>query len=279
MGMSVSTNITALNAQRALNSTKGALDRTMEKLSSGSRINKASDDAAGLAISENLKAQMRGLKQANRNTQDGISLMQLAEGSLGEVGNMLVRMRELSIQAASDTISDRERQLTGAEYNQLMAEIDRISETVEFNGTKLLNGEGQSFDFQVNTRNSDSGDRISFEPSEADSSSVALGVRFSNIFSKEGAQNSLDVIDGAIARVSGLRAHFGSIQGRLNSTTENLNASLESMAIANSRIRDSDIAEESSELAKRNIMLQSGTSVLAQANQQPALALSLLNKG
>ncbi|MBC7419093.1 MAG: flagellin FliC [Bdellovibrio sp.] len=278
MGMRIGTNITALNAQHSLSITKGALDRTMEKLSSGSRINKASDDAAGLAVSENLKAQMRGLKVANRNTQDGISLLQTAEGSLAEVGNMLVRMRELSIQASSDTITDRERKMTGGEYNQLMAEIDRISASTEFNGTKLLNGEGESFDFQVNTKNSNTIDRISFEPSEADTNTIALGVRFSNIFSKQGAQQSLDIIDRAIQGVSGLRAHFGSIQSRLNSTVENINTSLESMATANSRIRDSDIAEESSELAKRNLMLQSGTAVLAQANQQPGQALSLLNK-
>lgn len=279
MGMRIGTNITALNAQRSLSMTKSSLDRTMERLSSGSRINKASDDAAGLAVSENLQAQMRGLKVANRNTQDGISLLQVAEGNLSEVGNMLVRMRELSIQAASDTISDRERKMTGMEYDQLMAEIDRISETTEFNGTKLLNGEGERFDFQVNTKNSNVTDRISFDPSEADSNSVALGVRFSDIFSKEGAQNSLEVIDGAIQKVSGLRAHFGSIQSRLNSTVENLNSSLENMAAANSRIRDSDIAVESSEMARQNIMLQAGTSVLGQANQQPGMALSLLNRG
>ncbi|MBC7741074.1 MAG: flagellin FliC [Bdellovibrionaceae bacterium] len=279
MGMRIGANITALTAQRTLASTKSALDRSMQKMSSGSRINKASDDAAGLAVSETLKAQMRGLKQANRNTQDGISLLQTGEGALSEVGNMLVRMRELSIQAASDTINDRDRQLTGKEYTQLMAEIDRISESTEFNGTKLLNGEGQSFDFQVNTKNSDMVDRISFEPAEADSSSVALGVRFSNVFDKESAQNSLQIIDNAIGHVSQLRAHFGSIQSRLNSTVENLNSSLESMATANSRIRDADIAEESSEMAKQNIMLQSGISVLAAANQQPGQALSLLNKG
>ncbi len=279
MGMRIGTNITALNAQHTLGITKSALDRTMEKLSSGSRINKASDDAAGLAVSENLKAQMRGLKVANRNTQDGISLLQTAEGNLSEVGNMLVRMRELSIQAASDTISDRERAMTGSEYSQLMAEIDRISATTEFNGTKLLNGEGQRFDFQVNTKNSNVTDRISFDPSDADASTVALGVRFSDIFSKEGAQNAIDVIDSAITQVSSLRARFGSLQSRLISTVENLNSSLESMATANSRIRDSDIALESSEMAKQNIMLQAGTSVLGQANQQPGMALSLLNKG
>jgi flagellin len=279
MGMRIGQNITALTAQKTLSSTKGALDRSMQRLSSGSRINKASDDAAGLAVSETLKASIRGLKQANRNTQDGISLIQTGESALSEVGNMLSRMRELSIQAASDTINDRDRELTGREYNQLKAEIDRISESTEFNGTKLLNGEGKSFDFQVNTKNSPTVDRISFEPSEADSSSIALGVKFTDIFHKAGAQDSLEVIDNAIAHVSELRAHFGSIQSRLNSTVENLNGSLESMAAANSRIRDTDMAEESSEMAKQNIMLQSGISVLAQANQQPGQALSLLNKG
>lgn len=277
MGMRISTNITALNTQRSLGQTKSSIDRAAERLSSGSRINKASDDAAGLAISENLQSHMRGLKQSNRNAQDGISLLQTAEGSLAEVGNILVRMRELSIQAASDTIGNRERALLGQEYNHMMEEIDRISNAAEFNGTPLLNGSAGTLDFQVNTRNSNEVDRVRFDATEADSGTLSLGVHFSGVESKQAAQESLMAIDGAIKNVSSLRAKFGAIQSRLNSSIENINSSLENMSATNSRIRDADIAEESSEMSKKNIMLQAGTSVLAQANQQPGLALSLLH--
>lgn len=279
MGMRVSTNITALNAQRSLGQTKSSIDRAAERISSGSRINKASDDAAGLAISENLKSHMRGLKQSNRNAQDGISLLQTAEGALGEVGNILVRMREVGIQAASDTISDKERALINNEYTQLKAEIDRIANSTEFNGTSLLNGSGGTLDFQVNTRNSNDVDRVTFDAAAADAGTLSLGVHFSGVESKQAAQESLSDIDNAIRNVSSLRAQFGAIQSRLNSSIENINGSLENMAATNSRIRDADLAEESSEMSKKNIMLQAGTSVLAQANQQPGLALSLLNKG
>jgi flagellin len=279
MGMRISSNITALTAQHALGQTKVSLDKAFERLSSGSRINKASDDVSGLSISENLKSNMRGLKQANRNAQDGISLLQIGEGALSEVGNILVRLRELGMQASSDTVGDRERKMIGKEYDQLLNEIDRISAVTEFNGTTLLNGAGDVINLQINTKNSNEGDRISFDASNADTRTEALGVNFTNVYDKFSAQESLSVIDQAIQHVAGLRADFGSIQSRLNSTVENLNTNLENLAASNSRIRDADIAEESSEMAKKNIMLQAGTSVLAQANQQPGLALSLLNKG
>jgi flagellin len=279
MGMRISTNTTALKAQQSLGQTKMALDKAFEKLSSGSRINKASDDVSGLAISENLKSNMRGLKQANRNAQDGISMLQVGEGALSEVGNILVRLRELGMQAASDTVGDRERQMVSQEYTQLLNEIDRIAAVTEFNGTALLNGTGDVINFQINTKNSDVGDRITFDTSKSDTRTESLGVRFSRVTDKFSAQESLSIVDKAIQHVAELRADFGSIQSRLNSTVENLNTNLENLAASNSRIRDADIAEESSELAKKNIMLQAGTSVLAQANQQPGLALSLLNKG
>ena len=278
MGMRISTNTTALRAQQTLMGSKRALDKSMEKLASGSRINRASDDAAGLSISENLKSHIRGLIQANRNAQDGISFLQTAEGALTEVSQILIRMRELGIQAASDTIGDNERALTGKEFDQLTNEIDRIAQSTEFNGTPILNGNGGTINIQTNTRNSALADRISFDASAANATSAAIGVKFANIYDKASAQQSLDTIDKAIQQVSGLRADFGAMQNRLNSTVENINASVENMSASNSRIRDTDIAEESSELAKKNIMLQAGTSVLAQANQQPGLALSLLNK-
>lgn len=279
MGLRIGTNVIALNAQKALWGSKNKMDTAMSRLSSGNRINKASDDAAGLAISENMKAQMRGLKQANRNAQDGISLVQTAEGSLSEVSNMLIRLRELGVQAASDTIGDRERGLANIEYSQLLEEIDRITGSAEFNGTKLLNGSGGNLDFQIGVQNSIDFDRISFDASQADAGTLALGLDLTSVLDKVSAQNSLASVDGAINYVNQLRAGFGALQNRLNSTVEGLQTSLENLSASNSRIRDADIAEESTELAKQNILLQAGTSVLAQANQQPSLALQLLGKG
>ncbi len=279
MGLRISTNTTSLRAQQSLGQNKAMLDKTFEKLSSGSRINRASDDASGLALSETFKSNMRGLKQANRNAQDGISLLQVAEGALSEVGNMLIRMRELGIQAASDTVGDRERKMVSLEYNQLKKEIDRIAATTEFNGTALLSGAGEMINFQINTKNSDLGDRISFDSSKSDTRTEAIGIKFTDVIDKESAQASLAALDSAIGQIADVRADFGSIQSRLNSTVQNLNTSVENLAASNSRIRDADVAEESSELAKKNVMLQAGTAVLVQANQQPGLALSLLNKG
>lgn len=276
MGLRIGTNVTALNAQKALYGTKNKMDTAMARLASGNRINKSADDAAGLAISENIKAQMRGLKQANRNAQDGISLIQTAEGALNEVSNMLIRLRELGVQAASDTIGDRERGLANIEYSNLLEEIDRITGSAEFNGTPLLNGTGGLLDFQIGVRNSPQFDRISFNTAQADGGTTALGLDLTSILDKPSAQNSLANIDQAINQVSQLRAGFGAIQNRLNSTVEGLQTSLENLATANSRIRDADIADESTELAKQNILLQAGTSVLAQANQQPNIALQLL---
>ena len=276
MGLRIGTNVTALNAQKALWGTKNSMDRAMARLSSGSRINKASDDAAGLAISENLKAQIRGNKQANRNAQDGISLIQTAEGSLGEVGNMLIRLRELGVQAASDTIGDKERSLANVEFAQLLEEIDRITGSTEFNGTPLLSGTGGNLDFQIGVKNSPEFDRITFDAAAADAGTMALGLNLSNVLDKMSAQESLSQIDFAISYVNQLRAGFGAIQNRLNSTVENLQTSVENLSAANSRIRDADIADESTELSKQNILLQAGTAVLSQANQQPTLALQLL---
>ena len=278
MGMRVSTNITALKSQQALGGTKRSMDQAMARLSSGSRINKASDDAVGLAISENFKSQLRGIKQANRNAQDGISMIQISEGGLTQISNNLVRLRELAIQAASDTNSDRERNLLNTEYQQMLSEIDRIAGSTEFNGTQLLAGVGESIDFQVNTKNSPEIDRISYDPSRADASTIALGVDFCSVATKVDAQESLSNIDDAINQVNSLRSNLGAMQSRLTSTVETLMESEQNIATANSRIRDADIAEESSEFAKQNVLMQTGTAILAQANQQNNLALNLLQK-
>ncbi len=279
MGMRINSNLQALNTQRAIWGTRKSMDSVMSKLSSGSRINKASDDAAGLAISEAMKAQMRGMKQANRNAQDGISFIQTAEGGLAEISNILIRLRELGVQAASDTIGDRERALLDTEYAQMLDEVDRISLSTEFNGSSILAGKGDRIDFQINTRNNDFVDRISFDTSVADTTTPSLGIDLASVTSKEAARESLTKIDTAINQVNNVRSEFGAMQNRLNSTVENIQSSVENLATANSRIRDADLAEETSELAKQNVLLQAGVSVLSQANQGNNLALQLLQKG
>lgn len=278
MGLRINTNTASLNAQRNLVGTKLGLDKSLERLSSGFRINRAGDDAAGLAISENLKAQIRGLKQASRNAQDGVSLVQVAEGSLNEISSILIRLRELGVQAASDTIGPVERQFLNVEYDQLVSEIDRIADGTEFNGTQLLSGTGSILDFQVGTRNDPNIDRLSFDASKADANAAALGVNLTSVADKASAQNALSALDSAIVSVSAMRADFGAIQNRLQSTISNIGVSVENMSAANSRIRDVDVAEETSELTKNNILLNAGTSVLAQANQTSQTALGLLNK-
>lgn len=276
MSLRIATNIASINGQRQLFNTNNNMMRSLERLSSGYRINKAADDAAGLAISENLRAQIRGLKQANRNANDGISMVQVAEGGLSEVSNMLIRMRELSIQSASDTIGDTERQFTNVEFQQLKSEIQRVSEVTQFNGTPLLSGVGGILDFQIGVHNDPFNDRISFDSSAANSTLTSLGVSGETIGSKQGAQLSLDVIDEAIVKVNSMRANFGALQNRLTSTINNINISHENLSAANSRIRDTDVAEESAAMAKNNILLQAGVSVLGQANSIPNLALKLL---
>lgn len=278
MGLRINTNTASLNAQRTLWGTKLGLDKSLERLSSGYRINRAGDDAAGLAISESLRAQIKGLKQASRNAQDGISLVQVAEGSMNEISTILIRLRELAVQAASDTIGPVERQFLNVEYDQLVSEIDRVADGTEFNGTQLLAGVGSILDFQVGTRNNPEIDRISFDASKADANSAALGVNLTSVSDKASAQNSLTAIDNAIVSVSAMRADFGAIQNRLQSTVSNIQVNIENMSAANSRIRDVDVAEETSELTKNNILLQAGSSVLAQANQSSNVALQLLNK-
>ncbi|MFN3696157.1 MAG: flagellin [Pseudobdellovibrio sp.] len=276
MGLRIATNVAALNAGKNLYSLGIKQNTSMARLSSGYRINQASDDAAGLAISESLKAQIRGLKQANRNANDGISLVQVAEGGLGEVANMLVRLRELGVQAASDTISDRERVLTNVEYQQLKEEIERLSQSTKFNGTPLLNGQGGVLDIQVGNQNDPFLDRISFRAEQSNATLENLMIKDSSVVNKSEAQVSLAQVDEAINRVNAMRAGLGAFQNRLQSTSQNLLTAEENYAAANSRIRDTDIAAESTELSKNNILMQAATSVLGQANTQSQLALKLL---
>lgn len=276
MGLRISTNVASLNAQKNLVGTQRDMGRSLARLSSGFRINQASDDAAGLAISENLRGQIRGLRQANRNANDGISLVQVAEGGLNEVSNMVIRLRELAVQASSDTIGDTERKFLDVEYQQLKSEIQRVTEVTKFNGRDLLNGTGGVIDIQVGTNNDPFKDRISFNASAANASLTALGLSAESLAEKEMAQTSMDVLDRALVSVNAIRANFGAMQNRLQSTSANIMVSDENLSAANSRIRDADIAAESAELTRNNILMQAGVSVLGQANNMSNIALKLL---
>lgn len=277
MGLRIATNVASLNAQKNLVGNQRNLDQSLARLSSGMRINKAADDAAGLAISENLRGQIRGLRQASRNSNDGISLVQVAEGGLTEISNMLIRLRELGVQAASDTIGDTERKFLDVEYQQLKSEIQRISEVTRFNGRDLLNGTGGVIDIQVGTYNDPFKDRISFNASAANASLESLAMTAESVAQKESAQNSLDVLDRAMVSVNAIRANFGAMQNRLQSTVANIAVADENLSAANSRIRDADIAAESAELTRNNILMQAGVSVLGQANNMSNIALKLLS--
>ncbi|MBI3535855.1 MAG: flagellin FliC [Deltaproteobacteria bacterium] len=279
MGLRINTNVPSLIAQRNLRSTRGSLDRTLERLSSGYRINHAGDDAAGLAISESLRAQLRGLSQAERNSQDGISVVQVAEGALAEVSNILIRMRELGVQAASDTIGPTERKFLDTEFQQLLEEIDRISNSTEYNGVSLLNGTGSAFEIQIGTGNNPIIDRVKlFDSSATDINVISLGINLASVNDKVSAQNSLSAIDHSISMVTKIRAEFGAMQNRLQSVINNIAINKENIAAANSRIRDADLAEEATELTKNQILMQSGVAVLSQANATAKAALGLLNQ-
>lgn len=276
MGMRISTNMAAISAQHALVGSQREMQKSMAQLSSGSRITKSADDAAGLAISENLKSQIRSISQAGRNANDGVSLIQTAEGGLSEISNIMTRLRELSIQGSSDTISDKERVLLDKEVQQLKSETERIAQTTTFGTQKLINGAGATFDFQVGIHNNKAEDRISFNASETNATASSLGIDSFDFTTKEGAQSALETLDNAQSMVSGYRANLGALQNRLESTISNTSTQYESLSAANSRIRDTDIAQASSELTRNNILLQASTATLSQANQVPAMALKLI---
>lgn len=276
MGFRINTNVSSLAAQRSLSVNGRESESNLAKLSSGSRITKAADDAAGLAISEKMKANIRSLKQADRNANDGISMIQTAEGGLNESSSILTRMRELAVQTSSDTVGDTERGMSNMEYQNLKLELERISQVTEFNGKKLLNGEGDKYDFQVGANNDAFQDRISFDAKQVNSGLGALGVSELDVSSKEGSQESLAALDSAIEKVSGSRAFLGGIQNRLVSTSNNLQVNVENMSAANSRIRDVDYADATATKAKNDILSSAGTSVLAQANMSGQNALKLI---
>jgi flagellin len=276
MGFRINTNIASIAAQRNLGVNNRESESVLSKLSSGTRITKAADDAAGLAISEKMKANIRSMKQADRNANDGISMIQTAEGGLNEVSSILTRMRELAIQTASDTVGDSERTMTNMEYQNLKQELDRISQVTEFNGAKLLDGNGKKYDFQIGVNNDDFQDRIGYDSAQVNARIDDLGVSELDVMSKEGSQASLANVDQAIEKVSGYRAFLGAIQNRLTSTSNNLQVNVENLSQANSRIRDVDYADATAQQAKNSILTAAGTSVLAQANASGQSALKLI---
>jgi len=276
MSFRINTNVSSISARTALGKISNEQNGVLSKMASGSRIVSASDDAAGLAISEKLKSNIRSMSQANRNANDGISMIQVAEGGLNEVQNILTRLRELSIQSSSDTVGDSERGFLDLEYQNIKSELQRITETTEFNGVSLLNGSGDTLEFQIGVNNSELNDRIKYEPQMMNSGLGSLGIDGISAASKGGAQEALSQIDDAITKVSGQRAQLGALQNRLTTTSNNLNVATENMAAANSRIRDVDYAEVTAQNTKNNILTQAGTSVLTQANASGNAALRLL---
>ncbi len=270
--MRINHNIAALNTHRQLNSATNAQSKSMEKLSSGLRINRAGDDAAGLAISEKMRGQIRGLEQGSRNAQDGISMLQTAEGALNETHDILQRMRELSVQSSSDTNVTADREAIDEEYQALAKEIDRISDETEFNTQKLWDGTTTDVDFQVGAN---TGQTISFSFSNQDTATL-MGAAAGDLKTKTGAQAELTKLDTAIAAVSTTRAQLGATQNRLEHTINNLNTSSENLTAAESRVRDVDMAKEMMEQTKNSILSQAAQAMLAQANQQPQGVLQLL---
>jgi len=275
MGLRISTNIASQQVQKNLKEVSKETQSSLEKLSSGKRITKSADDAAGLAIATNLEAQTKGLRQASRNANDGISMVQVAEGGLNEVSNILTRMRELTIQASSDTVGDKERGFLDLEYQQLSSEVDRISDSTTFNGTNLLNGESDTLDFHVGAFAGDQ-NRISFDASAANSTTDSIGIDGTGVGGKDDALASIESIDEAIDTVSGQRANLGAIQSRLTSTVSNLEVQAVNQDNARSIIQDVDVASETAALTSNKILKQAGVSTLAQANSLPNSALNLI---
>ena len=288
MGLQINTNVAALNAYRNLSGTQGAMNTSLERLSSGLRINRAADDAAGLAISEKLRSQVNGLNQAQANAQDGISLIQTAEGALNEVHSILQRMRTLTVQAANGTNTEGDRDQIDKEMNQLTQELNGISSRTQFNGKTLIDGSysgsasALSLQIGANTGQTISVDiqgtsALNLGVAASSGSTATFGVAFGNAtVSSTDFNNALASIDTAINTVSGLRANLGAVQNRLQHTVANLGVSAENLAASESRIRDTDMAKEMTSFTRSQILQQAGVSMLAQANQAPQSVLKLL---
>jgi len=277
MSISIRTNVSALNAQRTLAKTQGALKENMSKLSSGFRVRSAADDAAGLAISEKMKAQIRSLSQAERNANDGISLIQTADGALNELHGIMDRMRELGVQSANGTYTDNDRTFLNDEFGALKAEIDRIVKVTEFNGHKLADGTTTNISFQVGMNNT-ANDKITVSLASMGTSNLGGATKVSalSVSSVTKALNAISQIDDAIGDISTQRSKLGAVQNRLQISVSNLASYRENLSSANSQIRDVDVASETADMARNNILMQAGVSVLAQSNQMPQVALNLI---
>ena len=274
MGLRVNTNVTSINAQRNLSTVTERLGTNFRRLSTGLRISTAADDAAGLAISERLRSQVRSLEQSKRNANDGISFVQTAEGALNEVSSILTRLRELAIQSSNGSVSSADKETLDEEFQSLVSEVNRIGRSTEFNGIKLLDGSSSTVSFQVGFGTTTGIDTLSVTLSPALSTSMSL--QSLDIGSGGATTTAITNIDSAINRISSLRGSLGAIQNRLGSTINNLAIQTENLSAAESRIRDVDVAYETAQLTRNNILQQASISVLAQANAQPQSALQLL---
>ena len=276
MGLRIATNVASQSVQKNLKEISNASNTSLERLSSGKRVSRAADDAAGLAIATKLDAQTKGLRQASRNANDGVSLVQTAEGGLNETSNILIRLRELSVQAASDTVGEQERSFLDKEYQQLTQEVDRIAESTVFNGMPLLNGKGlKQMDIQVGAFAGDQ-NKITFNAGDTNATASAIGISGASIQEKSGARDSIEALDKAIEQVAGQRANLGAIQSRLGSTLKNLDVQATNQDSARSVIQDVDVAEATAQFAANQVLKQAAVSTLAQANGLPNAALRLI---
>jgi len=276
MALRINTNVASVFAQKHLSRTGERMSATMEHLSSGMRITKAADDAAGLAVSEKMRAHIRSLRMAQRNTLDGISMVQTAEGSLSEITSTLSRMRELAVEASSDVLQPTERAYLATEFTTLQAEIQRIADSSSFNGLDLSNGSTASVDVQVGIFNVAAEDRITVSLQDAQSATLGVDTAAVDLGSAANAQTALTAIDTAIDSVNSSRASYGAAQNQLQSALHNLENYTENLVETESRIRDTDFAAETAEMTRNQIFQQAGVAVLSQANQSTQVALSLL---
>jgi flagellin len=274
MGLRINTNMAAFSAQRVMGEQGRRAEKAAQALASGSRITKAGDDAAGLAISENIRSQVRGLGMARQNSFNAVSAIQVSEGGLNEISNILTRLRELGIQAASDNIGERERGFLDLEAQNLIQEADRIAKTTMFGDKKLLDGSGGDQEYHVGPFGGE--DNVIRFSLSTDATADAIGISGLSMESKDDARSLLSEVDDAVAKVGAMRANFGAIQNRLESTTNNLDIQIENLSAAKSRISDADIAYESSQLASAQVLQSAAVSVLAQANSFPNVALKLI---
>jgi flagellin len=275
MGLRINTNVASIGAQRVLGKQQARNEHAQMAISSGSRIVHASDDAAGLAISENIRGQVSGIKMARNNAFNAQSLIQVSEGGLNEIGNIMIRLRELGVQAASDTVSDTERSFLDQEAQQLVAESDRIAKSTRFGNKPLLDGTGGEMEYHVGAFANEAENVIKYKVS-ADATASTLGIDGVSLTDKGGARSTLEAVDAGLIKLGQMRADFGAVQSRLNSTTSNLDVQYENLSAAKSRISDADLAYESAEMMSSNILQQAAVGVLAQANQNGAVALKLI---